>query len=55
MVVETGRVGCPVYVVASDSSVFVVGIGVVNVSPDVVGVNVVVVVLVVEEVTGTCW
>ena len=53
MVVETVRVGCPVYVVASDSSVFVVGIGVVNVSPDVVGVNVVVVVLVVEEVTGT--
>ena len=55
VVVETGRVGCPVYVVASDSSVFVVGIGVVNVSPDVVGVNVVVVVLVEEEVTGTGW
>ena len=50
VVVETGRVGCPVYVVASDSSVFVVGIGVVN-----VGVNVVVVVLVEEEVTGTGW
>ena len=56
VLVETGWVGCPVGVVASGSSVVVVGIGVVNASSeDVVGVNVVVVVLVVEGVTGTGW